>query len=397
MSAVSRPPLPRAEAGRPVTAQAWNELLRAVTAFDLSFGPAAASGWVRIDVRFREGPVPGARVVAVPASSGGRPSGPPIAAVPDGADGSSFRLPASVPGTFTVFAEAPGFVTGSDTLTIPAAASGAPPAQVAKLELELVASHLVVPDVVGFVSLRAAFLLQFAGFESGIVRRVQGATANDPDGTVVQQFPAAETLVAVSATGPVLPLPRPSGPVQVNMTYLPLPAASRFTASGGAWRGHVPLLVGLTLDRFGNLASQGFSLQGTTGATGTDFVVSQDLPAGSVVATGGPLSVTVARGDISTTSLGAFAGTHAKLAGRTARDVFVMLGGRQPAVDLFAARLVSISTPWQLARFSAPDSLIAEIRAQFAAIGAPIDATAAGQGLAEAWQTLSVVQYAGIR
>ena len=131
--ALVKPPLATVEPGRPITAQGWNAIVDALSAlYDavLAFG----SGSVTVSVQSDGQPVPGAQVVAEPVERTGQPvDGLPLFGTRD-----TYLVTGVSDGAWRVFVSAPGYVSQTIDVTVPAAAP---------VTVNLVLAGKVVPDL----------------------------------------------------------------------------------------------------------------------------------------------------------------------------------------------------------------------------------------------------------
>lgn len=381
---VSTPRLARAQVGDPVTAQGFNELLAGLRQ---AYDAAATAGrdYVQIDVRFRGGPVDGARVVVVPTETdGGPPSGPPIECAPDGGDGTGFRFPAVAPGWWTVYVEAPGFASCKSSIEVTPSTVVGPVLTVA---VELERTHLFVPDVVGFSLAEASDYLRARGFYRGTsadINRVLIAMipVPMPYGTVMVQGPAAGTPVQL--VDPSVPVPAAD---MVSVLFQPLDSGD--TASISApWRTMVPSIVGRRERDLHLAASLELRTTIAGSASGELRVIDQRPRAGDVVAVGTFVDATLARGEAATVKLGAFAGTHRRLADTTALSLVNTLRAQNIVGDSDEL------TPWELFRHTVDDAVLTLLSGVFDKLKAPVT-DAPAEGLAEMWQSLCVAAVIG--
>jgi hypothetical protein len=367
-----------------VRAQAWNDLIDQITAFD---DAAATVGheYVRVDVRFNQAPVPGARVAAVRLGSDGRPAGPPLEAAP--ADGAEFRLPANAPGPWRVYARAPGFAPWQDDIQVPGRVD---PGPIATVTAELTATHVPVPDLAGFPLAVATEVAMWSGFMKGYV-----TTMEVPGGGPRVPLDQDTFTVLLHSPGPgtLAPIRWPSlfGVAGfLTMLVRPFPTGDALSGPHAPWRTVMPDLLGLRGSRLASaLSNRGFPNMafGWPGGGIEPTVVGQSPAAGEIV----PVP-TVPKIDLSpisptTVRLGAFPGTHRKLADAAALP---LVGGLPDG--MLKSTLASNPTyvgPWQFAQRSLARAEADTIRTYFEGLGAPIT-DQPGEDLAAAWQSLHV-------
>lgn len=151
---LEKPPLPPAEAGRPITAQGWNGIVDALSRLYDAVA-AIGSGVLEVSVTSGGSPVAGATVVATPVGAGN-----PITAVPPVGDRVNHLVAGVNDGQWTVTARAEGFVPASVSVAVPAAAP---------VVLDLASVGPAVPDVFGVPFQTAFAALTTANLGVGVV------------------------------------------------------------------------------------------------------------------------------------------------------------------------------------------------------------------------------------
>jgi len=205
-----------ARAGEPVTAQAWNDIVRAVV--DIRAFIEATTG-ARLEVRVA-GPPAGA-AVRVSAIAGDGAVTDAAAPVPPG---EGFTLLDLLPGSYTVRAEAPGFTPATAAVTVPAAAP---------VTLTLARSAPAMPALFGQTLGQALTALQTAGIVPSRVVDITGREV--PPANPGAEF--GDSLVLVQ-------LPDPGEPVSASTgAQLVISAALEVEATV-----EMPSLAGLTLN-----------------------------------------------------------------------------------------------------------------------------------------------------
>lgn len=388
---LSKPSFTRAQAGQPVTAQAWNDVLAGVEGLYDAYG-TIGTAYVPLNVTFRQGPVPDARVVGVPLSASGAPAGPPVQAAPDGGDGTGFQLQVRAAGRWRIHVEAPGFaawVREVDITPSPGTAG------LAAVDAELVPTEVFVPDLVGCTDDIARAYLSWAGLGRGVNADARGTSHSD--GVVVAQGPAPGTAVPVGLRGAY---------------SRPLAAVHRLvsTAVGAAPRWMiVPNLIGaLETELMERLRQLGLVLgeRKILATSGTDDwirVVGQSPPPGEVCPPGTPIDLTFRRtAGLRDVAFKIFPGTHRLLAEEQVNPIAVKLdifgtGPLGDVINLAAEDSESVSfltAPWDVARRGLGESEVDHIRTFCDEIGAPVG-DRPDDGLAAAWESLRVAAVVG--
>ncbi len=390
---LSTPQLSRATVGQPVSAAAWNALIDGVNRF-YDAVPTVGHEYVRVIVSFRQGPVPGARVVAAPVAADGTPTGPPVEGATDGGDGTEFRIPAPAPGRWAFYVQAPGFAPHQTTVDIPAVVT---PGPIATVNAEMAIAQRFVPDIVGLSVELATTWLWWAGFGRGVagdVRLQPDGTrthALNIDGTVLLQSPGAGLAQRVP-----VPTAAMNPAANVNLVYqLFAQPADPYHGKNAPWRTIVPDFLGYPASRLAALVNRGLKPPAVAGGSHDLAVVAQQPAAGTVVAVDTAFTVTLDDGDRATIKLGKFAGTHRKLADMPART----LADRVAASPLASAMSFGgwgFAPPWTLARRLLGNGELESVRRFFedelevkvtAEPGVAVDPA---EGFAAAWQSLHV-------
>lgn len=190
--ALTKPALATVKAGDPVTAQAWNTIVTGLgDLYDavLAFG----HGVLEVNVLFNGSPVPGAHVVAAPATG----DLTPIDAVPPYGSVTTYSIVGVTTGTWHVFVGAPGFQSQSQDVSIPASQP---------LVFNLVASGVVVPDLFGVSAQDALTQLSALNLNVDVILDVLGhevpKTSLPPqyqNQPILDQLPTAGTIVDPTA------------------------------------------------------------------------------------------------------------------------------------------------------------------------------------------------------
>jgi hypothetical protein len=185
-----KPALSTALPGKPITAQAWNEITAALgTLFD---GVNALGGaTVRVQVASNGEPVPEALVLAVPAGEGR-----PVLAVPPYPGVLTHTVTGVTEGSWTLHVSAPDFVPQAIAVTVPTEAVQT---------VNLVPAGVVMPDLFGMPAAQALTTLATAGIVVDLILDSAGqeqpktslppASANVP---VLAQQPPAGSVVPPS-------------------------------------------------------------------------------------------------------------------------------------------------------------------------------------------------------
>jgi hypothetical protein len=186
--ALTKPALPNAQAGQPVTAQAWNTIVQGLSdLYDavLAFG----QGVLEVSVLSGTTPVDGARVVAVPATG----EATPILGVPLFGTETNYTVVGVTTGSWHVFVEADGFRPQSQDAAIPASGP---------LVFNLVPAGVAVPDLFGVSAQDALSQLAALELNVDVILDVLGhevpRTSLPPqyqNQPILDQFPPAGTVV----------------------------------------------------------------------------------------------------------------------------------------------------------------------------------------------------------
>ncbi len=181
-----KPALATALPGKPITAQAWNEI---TTALGTLFDAVNALGGATIAVQVASGgqPVPDAQVLAVPQGEG-----QPVVAVPPYPGVLTHTVAGVTEGTWTLHVSAPGFVSQAITVTVPV---------VAAVTVNLVLAGVAMPDLFAIPASQALAALAAAGITVDLVLDAAG-----------QELPKT-SLPPASANVPVLAQQPPAGAV----------------------------------------------------------------------------------------------------------------------------------------------------------------------------------------
>jgi len=181
-----KPALATALPGKPITAQAWNEVTAAVGAL---FDAVNALGGATVSVQVASNgqPVAGAQVLAVP-NGGGRP----VMAVPPYPGVLTHTVTGVTEGSWTLHVSAADFVSQAITATVPTDSV---------LTVNLVAAGVVMPDLFALPASQALATLAGAGIVVDIVLDAAG-----------QELPRT-SLPAASANVPVLAQQPPAGTI----------------------------------------------------------------------------------------------------------------------------------------------------------------------------------------
>lgn len=211
---LEKPPLPHAEAGRPITAQGWNAIVDALSRLYDAVA-AIGSGVLEVSVTSNGAAVAGALVVAAPVGDG-----PPMVAVPPFGGRPNHVVAGVSDGQWRVFVAAPGFADAAVDTAVPAAAA---------VVVEMTPVGPVVPDLFGQPLQTAVSALTAAGAGIGLVLDALGREvprtpipAEYQNGPVLGQLPVAgtrleptdrvELLVAAPvAQAPVVTMPNLAG------------------------------------------------------------------------------------------------------------------------------------------------------------------------------------------
>ena len=382
---VSKPLLPRAQVGRPVTAQAWNDILDGIDGYYDALG-SAGRDYVEVKVTFREGPVSDARVVGVPMSRGAGPSGPPVAGAVAGGggdgdgDGATFRVYVPVPGPWTMYVEAPGFSPAAADVDVgPGVGSGL----LKSVAVELTQTDVFVPDVVGFPAMMAADYLIWAGLGTGVGLDSHG-NSQLQSMVVMAQGPAPGAPVPLALRGsyakPTAEVHRLHRAVDRNV---------------GPQRTIVPDLLGAqdvrVPSQWGDLGLLPGNRTVVTGASRSLRVVGQHPAAGELVPANTHLDLTFDEGDSNSMQFKLFPTTHRQLAGRGVNEIIgslIPLYGEGPLSGVLASTSF-LPAPWPVVRRSIGDRELEAMRGLFDGLGAPLT-SAPDEGLAAAWETIRV-------
>jgi hypothetical protein len=202
-------------AGEPVTAQGWNDIVRAVA--DIRAFIEATTG-ARLEVRVAGAAgVAGVRVSAIGADGAVTDAAAPVP------PGEGHTLMDLLPGAYTVRAEAPGFATTTAAVTVPSAAP---------VPLTLVRSQPAMPAMFGLTLDQALAALRSAAI---VPSRVVDITGRD--------VPPANPGAAFGAAIVLMQLPDAGAPVAAESgAQLVVSAALEVEATV-----EMPSLAGLTL------------------------------------------------------------------------------------------------------------------------------------------------------
>jgi hypothetical protein len=177
--------------GEPVTAQGWNEIVKAVVAVTEYLETSEASS-LRVKVTIADADPLSVRVTAV------RDDGLSAEAVAPVSAGGDFMFGALKPGSYTVAAEAPGFESASSPVTIPSNST---------LSLTMKAAAVKMPSVFGLELPEALATLKTAKVNVSRVVDVAGrdvAPANPGAeynrAPVLMQLPAAGEFISPAMT-----------------------------------------------------------------------------------------------------------------------------------------------------------------------------------------------------
>ncbi|MBI3347682.1 MAG: PASTA domain-containing protein [Burkholderiales bacterium] len=186
-----KPALSTALPGKPITAQAWNEITAALgSLFDAVNALGGAT--VRVQVASNGQPVPGAVVLAVPGGEGR-----PVTAVPPYPGVLAHTVTGVTEGSWTLHVSAPGFVSQAIAVTVPIEAT---------LSVNLVPAGVAMPDLFAMPASQALTALAAAGIVLDLVLDAAG-----------QELPKT-SLPPASANVPVLAQQPPAGSIVVPST-----------------------------------------------------------------------------------------------------------------------------------------------------------------------------------
>lgn len=185
-----KPALSTALPGKPITAQAWNDV---TAALGVLFDAVNALGGTTVSVQVASNgqPVPGAQVLAVPNGEGR-----PVTAVPPYPGVLAHTVTGVTEGGWTLHVSAPGFVSQAITVTVPTSAV---------VSVNLVQAGVVMPDLFAMPASQALTALAGAGISVDLVLDAAGqelpktslppGSANVP---VIAQEPVAGSVVDTS-------------------------------------------------------------------------------------------------------------------------------------------------------------------------------------------------------
>ena len=185
--ALTKPALANVNAGEPVTAQAWNEIVDGLDdLYDAVL--AIGTGVLQVSVTAGDRAVEGAQVVAVPLAGGN-----PVAALPLHGDVNSYALVGVNPGNWRIFVEADGFQDEARDVTVPAAEP---------IVVNLTLAGVVMPDLFGVTAEDALAQLTTAGLTVDLILDITGhevsrvsLPAHFQNSPVLMQLPDAGTVL----------------------------------------------------------------------------------------------------------------------------------------------------------------------------------------------------------
>lgn len=216
---LTKPELVEAEAGRPITAQAWNVI---VNGLDELYNAVLAIGTGSADVSVVVGgqPVPGARVVAQPLGEGH-----PVAALPPFGERTTHSLFGVNDGNWRIHVDAPGFETLTTELELPAEDT---------VVLELTRAGVTMPDLFAVGAKEALKRLAGMGLDVDLILDSMGVEVSHRE--LPPEYANSEVLVHYPAAGAVVDPDR-------EEVRLVIAAAVRTTPTVT-----MPSLIGLTQD-----------------------------------------------------------------------------------------------------------------------------------------------------